>query len=239
MPVSVEIADREVRPADFARVAEYLTHVDTIFSTYKENSEISRINRGEIASLSYSKEMKEIFALANEAQVQTKGFFNIKRGDGTLDPSGLVKGWAIQNASVLLINAGLSNFYIDIGGDVATSGKDEMGEEWSIGVRNPFARDEIIKLLYPKGGGVATSGTYIRGEHIYNPHTGNPPATDLVSLTVVGPHIYEADLFATAAFAMGKEGMAFIENRQGYEGYAVDRNGTATMTSGFEKYTNL
>ena len=84
---------------------------------------------------------------------------------------------------------------------------------------------------------MATSGSYIRGAHIYNPHAPTAALTDILSITVVGPDVYEADRFATAAFAMGREGINFIERLQGFEGYAIDKSGVATLTSGFEHYT--
>ncbi|RWK27769.1 FAD:protein FMN transferase, partial [Mesorhizobium sp.] len=99
--------------------------------------------------------------------------------------------------------------------------------------RNPFNTNEIIKVIYPRGRGVATSGTYARGQHIYNPHGSGEPVTDIVSLTVVGSDVLEADRFATAAFAMGRDGIFFIEQTPGLEGYVVDVNGRGTPTSGF------
>ena len=80
-------------------------------------------------------------------------------------------------------------------------------------------------------------GTYIRGLHIYNPKTG-APADDIISLTVVGKDICDVDLIATAAFAMGQDGIRFVENTPGFEGYAIDKEGTATMTSGFQRYVS-
>ena len=107
-----------------------------------------------------------------------------------------------------------------------------------MGIRNPFNLHEIVKVLAVSNCGVATSGTSIRGQHIYDPHTTSPLSTDLVSLTVIGPNIYEADRFATAAFAMGSAGIMFIEQLAGFEGYAIDRHGQATYTSDFVRYTN-
>ena len=83
---------------------------------------------------------------------------------------------------------------------------------------------------------MATSGTYIRGQHIYNPFERSQPITEIVSLTVIGPNVYEADRFATAAFAMGRVCIDFIEQQNGLEGYMIDQDGIATLTSGFEKY---
>ena len=102
--------------------------------------------------------------------------------------------------------------------------------------KNPWNANENVKIVYVTTEGVATSGTYIRGEHIYNPKTG-AAANEIVSLTVIGPNIYEADRFATAAFAMGKNAIHFIESLPGFEGYMIDNDKIATMTTGFEKYT--
>ena len=159
-----------------------------------------------------------------------------KNPTGGYDPSGIVKGWAIENAAAIATNAGFKNFYIDAGGDIQTSGVNAEGKPWSVGIKNPFGQNEIVKVL-KTGGAVATSGTYIRGLHIYNPKTGIP-ADEIVSLTVAGDRICDTDLIATAAFAMGKDGIRFVEQTPGFEGYAIDKDGIATMTSGFHKYTS-
>ena len=111
-------------------------------------------------------------------------------------------------------------------------------EPWAVGIRNPFNTDEIIKTLHIHNHGVATSGTYVRGQHIYNPHQPEEAPHGVQSLTVVAANIYEADRFATAAFAMGMNGIAFIEQRDGLEGYLVDDSGMATYTSGFKEYVH-
>ena len=93
-----------------------------------------------------------------------------------------------------------------------------------------------MKVLAVTDKGIATSGTAIRGQHIYDPHHPDTPLQDIVSLTVIGPNVYEADRFATAAFAMGKRGIYFIERLPGFEGYMIDASARATFTSGFERY---
>ena len=152
-----------------------------------------------------------------------------------VDPSGIVKGWAILQAAHMLKEAGFSNFYIDAGGDIQVAGNKD-GEPWRIGIRDPFERKEIVKVLSVTDKGIATSGTAIRGQHIYDPHHPDTPLQDIVSLTIIGPNVYEADRFATAAFAMGKRGIYFIEQLAGFEGYMIDASARATFTSGFERY---
>ena len=131
---------------------------------------------------------------------------------------------------------GHKDFYVEAGGDIQTAGKNPDGKEWSIGIRNPFDRDQIIKVVYPRGNGIATSGTAVRGAHIYDPHAKRSVETNVASLTVIGPNVYEADRFATAAFAMGESGISFIGSLDGFEGYQVTKSGVATMTAGFNEY---
>lgn len=233
-PVTVEIVGGDA--AALAIAFDYFRAVDERFSTYKTTSEVSRINQGVHSHSAYSPEMREVLELAGATKQATGGYFDIYTPEGTLDPSGLVKGWAVNNAAKLIRANGHENFWVDAGGDIQTGGKNTQEKEWSVGVRNPFNEKEIIKVIYPLGHGVATSGTYIRGQHIWNPHARGPVSSDIVSLTVIGPDVYEADRYATAAFAMGADGIQFIESLPGFEGYAIDKNGRATMTSGFAAY---
>lgn len=235
MPITIEVTDARA-PADiFERVFGYFTAVDRTFSTYKPNSEISRINNREITIEQASQDMRTIFALAEQTRQETNGYFDIARG-GVYDPSGIVKGWAIYQAAQMMRLAGCRNFYVDAGGDIQVVGKNGQRRPWRVGIRNPFNMHQIVKVLAVSNCGVATSGTYIRGQHIYNPQIDGQIATDVVSLTVIGPNIYEADRFATAAFAIGDEGIRFIERLEGFEGYMIDRHGQATFTSGFARY---
>ena len=291
MPITVEIANSSATDEIFKTVFGYFSYIDETFSTYKSHSEIMHINRGELIEADWSEDMKAIFELAEAAREKTGGYFDIQKPDGSYDPSGLVKGWAIQNVATIIRNAGFENFYIDAGGDIQTSGMNPEGEPWRIGIKNPFNEQEVVKVLQAKTDpirrpdptvqhqdfpqeenrstpgipngtskkngqsaaqnisvltengttgqnlAVATSGTYIRGLHIYNPKTGMP-ADDMISLTVVGDHICDVDLVATAAFAMGDLGIRFVEEMPGFEAYAIDKDGMATMTSGFHRYVS-
>jgi thiamine biosynthesis lipoprotein len=234
MPITVEVVDVTVRQEDLDEVFAYFVSVDDRFSTYKETSEISRINRGELLSAQYSEEMKSILVLSEQTKKETDRYFDIQR-NGVCDPSGIVKGWSIQNAANILKARGFRNFYIDAGGDVQIAGLRD-GRPWRVGIRNPFNRAENVKILVLTDRGVATSGTAIRGQHIYDPYNPRRPILDVVSITVVGTNVYDADRFATAAFAMGTSGIQFIEKLAGFEGYMIDAHARATFTSGFERY---
>jgi thiamine biosynthesis lipoprotein len=235
MPITVELAGAGgggVIEAVFA----YFAEVDRRFSTYRHDSEIEAINRGEIAERDRSPEMCEVLALAERTRRETRGYFDIRRGDGTLDPSGIVKGWSIRNVAAMIAATGARDFYVEAGGDIQSCGTNAEGGPWRVGIRNPFDAGEIIKVLYPHGRGIATSGTYARGQHIYDPHRRDRAIEAIVSLTVIGADVLEADRFATAAFAMGEDGIGFIEAMPGLEGYVVDRGGRATFTSGLDAY---
>ncbi len=235
MPIIVEVVDARVTEEVFAEVFDYFTYVDEKFSTYKDSSEITALNRGAITLEQASADMQLIFALAEQTRLETDGYFDIAH-DGICDPSGIVKGWAIYQAAEILHKKGFANFYVDAGGDIQMTGKNSQGKKWRVGIQNPFNPREIVKVLSVSNCGVATSGTYVRGQHIYNPKDHAQPITDVVGLTVLGPNIYEADRFATAAFAMGREGIRFIEELEGFEGYQIDRDGQATYTSHFARY---
>ncbi len=235
MPVTVEVIDESATPDLLDAAFDYFEYVDRTFSTYRDDSEISRINRRELRLKDASPDMQTIFALAEQTRLDTDGYFNILH-DGIYDPSGVVKGWAIYNAAELLRRGGAQNFFVDAGGDVQVSGRNAEGESWRVGIRNPFEPVEIVKAVSLTDCGIATSGTYIRGNHIYNPRDDADPLAEIVSLTIIGPDVCEADRFATAAFAMGRQGVFFVESLPGFEGYMIDRDGRATFTTGFQRY---
>lgn len=234
MPITVEIVDDSAATEAIDIVFDYFRYVDEKFSTYKDASEIMRINRHELALEDASADMRAIFAVAEQTRQETYGFFDIRHND-RIDPSGIVKGWAIYHAAEILRRLGYANFYVDAGGDIEAVGRNAEGQGWRVGIRNPFNLNEIVKVLAVTDCGVATSGTYIRGQHIYNPLTGVESVDEVVSLTVVGANVYDADRIATAAFAMGRDGIVFIEHLDGFEGYLIDKDGMATLTSGFER----
>lgn len=234
MPIAIEVAEPSATQEDLEAVFAYFASVDERFSTYKETSEVSRINRGELLPAQSSEDMQTILVLSEQTRQETDGYFDIQH-DGIIDPSGIVKGWAIQNAAELLKARGFQNFYIDAGGDIQIAGTKD-GRPWRVGIRNPFNRAEYVKILALTDRGVATSGTAIRGQHIYNPYHPDTPILEVMSITVIGPNVYEADRFATAAFAMGTKGIQFIATLAGFEGYMIDTQARATFTSGLKRY---
>src|SRR5260221_201529 len=227
MPIIVDPGNSEI--------FNYFREIDERFSPYKKNSEVTMINDGRLKLKNVSRDMKLILKLAEETKQETDGYFDIYRNK-MMDPSGIVKGWAINTSSKILTDLGCENYYINAGGDIQTK-----GGPWTIGIRNPFNIHENVKVVYLNGEGIATSGTYEKGNHIYDPHSSSHKKFEnaIISLTVIASNVYEADRFATAAFAMGIDGINFIEKQDGLEGYMIDMHGIGTMTSGFEKYVEV
>lgn len=234
MTAKIEIADKNAKKEDVDEIIRYFHKIDERFSTYKKTSEIERINTGIIKNSEYSIEMKKILSLCEETEKETNGYFTAKI-NGKLDPSGIVKGYALWQAGKLLKKLGYKNYFVEIGGDIEICGFCKNSKKWKVGIQNPFDTKEIVKVVYLTNKGIATSGNYIRGSHIINPISGRK-ANDIASTTVIGPNIYDADRFATAAFAMGEKGIFFIESLKGFEGYMIKNDKKAVFTSGFEKY---
>lgn len=237
MPITIEmVSDTYEVGQAIASAFLYFESIDARFSTYKEQSEIMQINRGEVLESEWSEDMKEVLRLAEMTKQETNGYFDIRTREGLIDPSGMVKGWAIHKVGELLTQQGFANFYVEAGGDIETSGMNADDEPWRVGIRSPFNTQEIVKRIELTNVGIATSGAYIRGAHIYNPNDHNDSLTDVVSLSVIAHNAYEADRFATAGFAMGSEGINFIESLKGLEGYVITRDGQAVFTSNFNQY---
>ncbi len=234
MPITlVAVDDQPATEQLFERAFKLFEQFDEKYSPYKETSLVAKINRQELDTSDYDDELQEIEAWAEQAKQETHGYFNVWH-KGAYDPSGIVKGWAIDKVARMMSQS-TNDFYIDAGGDIQTNGRRKDGQAWRIGIRNPFNRDENIAVLGLSGQAVATSGTAIRGQHIYNPLADGPIKSNL-SLSVIAPNIIDADRMATAAFAMGHDGINFIERLDGYEAYLVDDQGIATQTTGWQKY---
>ena len=138
-----------------------------------------------------------------------------------------------ESKAQILERHGARNYLVDAGGDVAARGHAGAGLPWRVGIRHPVRRTMVARVVLASDLAVATSGTYEKGAHVLDPRTGLP-ATDVVSMTVVGSDIVEADVHATAALAMGRSGLELIEDLDGYEAYAIFPDLRASWTSGFD-----
>jgi len=186
---------------DDLRTALALLHrADEVFSTYRPDSAVSRLDRGELTVAQCPAEVAEVLEACERARVRTRGWFDARAADA-LDPSGLVKGWALQRASDLLVERGCTVHSINGGGDVLSRGR-PVERAWRTGVADPRRAGRLLAVVEGGDLAVATSGTAERGAHVLDPHTGRP-VTELLSVTVVAPSLVDADVSATAALAMG------------------------------------
>jgi thiamine biosynthesis lipoprotein len=222
--VSIELADdlpAERLRSMIADTCAWLHEVDARFSTYKLDSEVSRLGRGEITIADCSADLRHVLDVCADLWRDTDGYFDAYAG-GSLDPSGYVKGWSVEVASVRLADAGSVRHFINAGGDIRMRGGSPDGGPWRVGIRHPWEADKVSWVLAVTEGAVATSGTYERGDHVLNPRTGKP-AHGLRSVTVVGPDLSVADAYATAALAMGEAGISWLAKKaaDGYESAVV------------------
>jgi FAD:protein FMN transferase len=221
MPVRVEGAGD-----DADEMFAWLRWVDATFSTYRAGSEISRLDRGELALRDAHPLVREVLERCEELREATGGYFDA-RAAGRLDPSGLVKGWAVDRAAALLDAAGRTRFCIDAGGDVVL-----RGGPWRVGIRHPRRRRKVAAVIEVTDASVATSGAYERGAHIIDPVAGRP-ADGALSVTIVGRDLATADAYATAAFAMGRAGPRWTARLDGHAAMTILRGDRVMSTPGF------
>jgi thiamine biosynthesis lipoprotein len=229
-------------PAAAAAVEEavrWLHRVDELFSTYRPDSQMSRVARQEITVGECDPLVAEVLRLCDDAEKRSDGWFSARYAGGTgLDPTGLVKGWAVECASQLLAAAGIADSCINGGGDVQLRGYPEPGRAWRVGISDPLRTGRLATVV--EGAeelAVATSGTAERGCHVVDPYTGTSAGAELASVTVLARGLTEADAWATAAFAMGGAARAWLEELPGVEAFAVAADGRTWCTRGFGRFT--
>jgi thiamine biosynthesis lipoprotein len=218
--------------AALERAEAKLRWVDDVFSTWKPQSPVSRLRRGEIELDAAPPEVADVLELCRTARDVSEGWFDPWSMPGGLDPTGLVKGWAAERALDEFKNAGLPAAMVNAGGDIAAYGRPAPGQPWRIGIRHPLAEDRLLLMVELDGpGAVATSGTYERGAHLFDPHTG-APAHGLLAATVVGLDLAFADALATALFVSGGALLERISRLAGYHGFTVSGDGVVRATRG-------
>jgi thiamine biosynthesis lipoprotein len=216
------------------RAVHWLHWVDATFSPYREDSDVSRLGAGEVSLAHCAPELTEVLEACAAISALSGGYFTTAPG-GRFDPSGYVKGWAIERAAAMFTAAGSAGHCVNGGGDVQCAGDRGSDQPWRIGIADPLRAGALALVVAGRNFAVATSGVAERGPHIVNPHTGQP-ATDLASVTVVGSGLTLTDAYATAAFAMGCGARDWVESLDGYEAFAVTSRGADWQTSGFAAY---
>jgi thiamine biosynthesis lipoprotein len=227
--VSLDVRADQPDPAAVEAAFASLHAADARFSTYRDDSEVCRSDRGEVASVSPA--LWAVLERCEALRLETGGYFDA-RATRALDPSALVKGWAAQRAADILSAGGLTDFCLSTGGDVITRGDASPEPGWRIGIQHPHDRGAVAARVHVNDAAVATSGAYERGAHITDPWTGASPH-GVLSVTVTGPDLGTADAYSTAAFAMGIDGPAWTLGLTGYESLTILTDGTVLSTPGF------
>jgi thiamine biosynthesis lipoprotein len=232
MPIVVDVRD-DCAEEVLDELFDWFREVDERFSTYKDGSEISRLNRGELAVRECHPDVRAVLARCDELREETGGYFDARYASLTeVDPSGLVKGWSVDRGGELLESRGIGNYSINAGGDIRTRGRAVPEPAWRTGIQHPLLMDRVAAIVEANDLALATSGAYVRGEHIIDPHTAVPP-DGLLSITIAGDDLATADAYATAAFAMGASGPAWAATRAPYQTLAILADESTLSTPGF------
>ena len=239
----VPVAARHNGSLDAA--VRWLHWVDRVFSPFRPDSDVSRFADGAVTLDGCAPELAEVIEACAFVRELSGGYFTASPW-GRFDPSGYVKGWAVERAAGTLSAAGSASHLVNGGGDVQCAGgrpgaASSAGQApggatvppWRVGIADPLRRGRLALVVEARDCGVATSGTAERGAHIVDPRSGRA-AAGLASVTMTGPSLALADACATAAFAMGP-GLArdWAESLDGYEAYAITETGETWQTSGF------
>lgn len=213
-----------------------LHKADEVFSTWKWESPLSRLRRGDLSVFEAPTDVIEVLEACRRARRASGGWFDPWSMPGAVDPTGLVKGWAAQRALNILKELDVTGAVVNAAGDIASFGGPDVGQTFRFGIVRP---DDPLKLacILESPGAVATSGTYERGNHLINPFTG--AATSTVSATVTGPELGLADALATALAVAGPAGIEFIDALEHYEGLVIEPAGTYVQSQRFEMAENF
>ena len=235
--VSLEIREPSVDPPAVDAAFDLLRDIDARFSPYRADSEVSRLANGELAEADCSLDFRQVLAACDHLAETTHGAFDARfhRADGRIDPSGFVKGWALEEAGWLLESAGARNFWLNAGGDIVARGEAAPGEAWRVGIRHPDRADRMAAVLGVRDRAVATSAAYERGDHIVDPLSMAAPV-GLRSVTVVGPGLAFTDAYATAVYVMGLDGLDWLAGEPDYEAFVITDDDRSIWTLGMERY---
>jgi thiamine biosynthesis lipoprotein len=238
LPVSLALRGRHAYDDDgraaWGRVMDDLRCADRMFSTYREDSWISRLARGEVHLAECPADGHEVLEIGNRAAAASGGSFAVCRpapdGEVVFDPSGVVKGWAASRASRHLAALDETDFCLSAGGDLVARTCDPQGQAWSIGIEHPHDPGRIVARVPVHTGAVATSGSAHRGGHVVDARTGLPP-TGVAQVTVIGDDLTWVDIEATAAYAHGPEAANWLRTRSNRTGVVVWADGRAEIVA--------
>lgn len=224
--------DARGRARALARARAGLQLADALFSTYKPDSPISQLRRGEIDEAALAEPIRCVLERCRELRDLSQGWFDPWSLPGGVDPTGYVKGWAAQQALAVL-NTIAPCVIVNAAGDLVVSAALPDGSPVRAGIVDPANRHQIL-VVAEVTAALATSGTAERGAHLFDPFTGRAQAR-AASASVCGADLGTADALATALAVAGRQGLAMIEQISGYEGLVIEEEGRQLSTSRFPR----
>ncbi|MES2092556.1 MAG: FAD:protein FMN transferase [Actinomycetota bacterium] len=230
--VSLVLPDRAGSGQAVSAVTNRFRDFDERYSLYREDSELSRIARGELALTASSEVLRATYAAALDWRTATGGAFTPHRPDDTIDLNGIVKALAMQAAAQDILHAGFTDWCLNAGGDVLCSGREADGSPWQVGIVDPTNRASLLFAVSMDGArhAIATSGSAERGDHIWSATAIDPR---FAQATVIADTIETADVLATAIIAGGSIALESILQRWRVDVLTVARDGEMTATPGF------
>jgi FAD:protein FMN transferase len=207
---SFALRDRRAA-AVLAHVEAELDRIDRIFSPFRADSDVTALGQGRRGIAACAPDVAEVLDLCAQAHQRTDGYFDALHS-GRLDPTGLVKGWAVARVERMLAAAGSTCHAINGGGDVLAVGDPDCDPPWRLGVTDGTA---LVATVQAHNLALATSGNTERPDEVIDPFTRRP-VRSLRSVTVAGPDITVADAFATAALAMGRQHPPWLSREPEY-----------------------
>lgn len=236
LPMSVHVRGPHARGEAVAAAVEQayaeLRTDEAMFSIWRHDSPVSRIRDGRDSLRDAHPRIRHVASLCELAGQRTGGAFSawLPDGEGTtrFNPTGLVKGWSVEQAFGKLVGRlhelGAHDALINAGGDIAVHCSRTDTPPWTVAVEDPRDRSRLLRTVAVRTGAVATSGTAARGHHITDPVTG-VPARGLLSATVIGPELTWADVYATAAFVKGPTAVGWLATLPRHAGLLVELDG--------------
>jgi FAD:protein FMN transferase len=212
IPMSIDLRDDRDHTIALDDAFGELRNADAVFSPFRPDSELSRLNRGELTPETVGDDFRTVLETAERFSTVSGGTFTLRDASGDWDLNGIVKGWAAQRAAELLVSRGLGDFCLNAGGDVVAVGHPESGRPWMVGVRSPESAETMLAVFALSDRSIATSGAYERGNHIVDGRTGRE-ASGLSSVSVIAADLTTADVLATIVFAMGEDGVGWAAER--------------------------
>ncbi|MDV4149523.1 FAD:protein FMN transferase [Clostridium sp. AL.422] len=165
----------------------------------------------------------------------------LKRKGMMIDLGGIAKGYTADVISDILTEQGVKSAIIDLGGNIFAHGKKPNGDEWRIGIQNPYSeRGDQIGVLTTSNKSIVTSGIYeryieqdgVKYHHILSPKTGYPYDNEIAGITIVSDKSVDGDALSTSVFAMGvEEGMKFVNSLDGIDAIFITKDKKVYITN--------